>query len=110
MTLSQRDIVSVDFSLPGGAVKPHLAIVVSNDNLSKNTGVIYLALITSKDYNKEYCYPLTDDMLNFQLSKKSYVKCHILMAELDFNIFRKVGKMKKQYFDELQQKIIVSIF
>ncbi|MDR0799061.1 MAG: type II toxin-antitoxin system PemK/MazF family toxin [Dysgonamonadaceae bacterium] len=111
MKINQRDIVSVNFIFPDGSAKPHYAIVVSNNELTELEGFVYLVLITSKDYHSEYYFELSNDMLlNFQLDKKSYVKCHILMATIDTIISIKVGQIKKVYFEQIKEKIISSIF
>jgi len=110
MKLYQRDIVETNFLLPNGKFKPHMAIVVSNEELALYEGIVYLVLITSKDYNKQYCYELTDEMIDFQLQKQSFVKCHILVANMESIVFKKIGKMKLRYFNEVVDKIIESIF
>ena len=111
MKINQRDVVNVEFVFPDGKVKNHYAIVVSNNELIQDEGFVYLVLITSKDYHSDYYYELTDDMLlNFRLSKKSYVKCHILMTTMDNIVSTKVGQVKQAPFDEIVEKIISSIF
>jgi hypothetical protein len=71
MKLHQRDIVETNFLLPNGEFKPHMAVIVSNEELMFNEGILYLALISSKDYDRQYCYELTENMIDFQLSKKT---------------------------------------
>jgi len=110
MKLYQRDIIETNFLLPNGEFKPHLAVVVSNKELTLYEGIVYLVLISSKEYNKQYSYELTDKMIDFQLKKQSFVKCHILIANMESIVFKKIGKMKLKYFDEMVNKIIDSIF
>ena len=111
MKINQRDIVNVEFIFPNGKVKSHYAIVVSNNELTEEEGLVYLVLVTSKDYHSNYYLELTDDMiLNFKLPKKSYVKCHILMTTMDNIISTRLGQIKKAPFDEIIAKIITSIF
>ena len=111
MKINQRDIVHVEFVFPNGKAKKHYAIVVSNNDLMEDEGFVYLVLITSKDYNSDYYYELSNDMLlNFSFSKKSYVKCHILMVAMEYIISAPLGKIKKNTFDEIVNKIIYSIF
>ena len=38
MKVNQRDIVEVNFLFPDGRMKPHMAIVVSNDELNEDEG------------------------------------------------------------------------
>jgi mRNA-degrading endonuclease toxin of MazEF toxin-antitoxin module len=111
MNLKQRDIVETNFLLPNGEMKSHFAIVVSNNELIEEEGIIYLVLISSKDYHPEYCFEITNEMVtSLTLSKKSYVKCHIITSTLDRFIFTKVGAVKQKYFNEIVDKIIKSIF
>ncbi|MDR2972909.1 MAG: type II toxin-antitoxin system PemK/MazF family toxin [Bacteroidales bacterium] len=111
MRINQRDIVNVEFIFPDGKAKNHYAIVVSNNELIESEGFVYLVLITSKDYNSNYYYELSNDMvLNFSFSKQSYVKCHILMTTMENIVSFPLGQIKKQYFDKIVNKIIYSIF
>ena len=110
MILHQRDIVETEFFFARSIKVPHFAIVVSNNELIENEGIVYLVLITSKDYNNEYCYALTNEMTTFTFSKQSFVKCHIIVSDLQSNVFRRVGQMKQPYFNEMVDKIISSIF
>ena len=74
-------------------------------------GFVYLVLITSKEYNSDYYYELSNDMLlNFSFPQKSYVKCHILMTTMDYILSTPLGQIKKDTFDEIVKKIIYSIF
>jgi len=111
MKINQRDIVNVEFVFPDGKLKNHYAIVVSNNELIEEEGFVYLVLITSKDYNSDYYFELSDDMLmNFKLPKKSYVKCHILMTTMEHIVSTRVGQIKKAPFNAIVAKIITSIF
>jgi len=111
MKINQRDIVNVNFNFPDGKTKNHYAIVVSNNELTESEGFVYLVLITSKDYNTDYYYELDNNMFNdFFLTKKSYVKCHILMTTMEYILPSKIGTVKKIFFDEIVAKIITSIF
>ena len=56
MKYTQRDILEVSFMFPDGSFKPHPAVIVSNDELQEAEDFVYLALISSKDYNAQYCY------------------------------------------------------
>ena len=111
MKYHQRDIVEVSFLFPDGTFKPHPAIIVSNDELQED-GMFYLVLITSNDWlNPQYSYQLTDDMVEgFSFSKPSLVKCQILTGNIERDVQRRLGSIKQKYFDEIVDKIIVSIF
>lgn len=111
MKYKQGDVVEVNFFLPNGEFKPHPALIISNDHLQEvEEGCIYLVLISSKNYNEEFSYPLSDEMLSFKLSKQSYVKSHILSGNTTRDIVRKMGYIKKPYFEEIKKKVIESIF
>lgn len=71
--IHQRDIIEVNYLFPDGTSKPHMAIVVSNDELQETEGFFYLAMISSKNYNPQYTYSLKNDMLSKPLSKQSFV-------------------------------------
>ena len=72
--------------------------------------MVYIVMISTKDYNPQYCYKLTDDMYTGHLEKDSFVKCHIIEFDATQQIDKKIGKMKQEYFDEIVDKIIESIF
>ena len=110
MKYSQRDIVEINFLFPNGSFKPHPAVIVSNDELQDNEGYIYLCMISSKPYNPEYCFELDDEMLTVPMLKKSYVKCHILVGDIERDVIRKISRMKQPFFDEMIDKVIQSIF
>ena len=110
MKYSQRDIVEINFLFPNGSFKPHPAVIVSNDELQDNEGYIYLCMISSKPYNPEYCFELDDEMLTMPMLKKSYVKCHILVGDIERDVIRKISRMKQPFFDEMVDKVIQSIF
>jgi hypothetical protein len=44
------------------------------------------------------------------MQKKSYVKCQVLAVTVDNGIIRRLGTIKQDYFDEIVDKIIESIF
>lgn len=113
MKYHQRDIVEVSFLFPDGTYKPHPAIIVSNDQLQEDEdGMFYLVLITSNDWlNPQYSYPLTDEMVvGHTFSKPSLVKCQIIAGYIERDVVRRLGAIKEQYFNEIVDKIIYSIF
>lgn len=113
MKYSQRDIVEVNFLFPDGTLKVHPAIIISNDVLQADEfGLVYLVLITSNlDLNPQYSYPLRNDMLvSHSFSKPSVVKCQIIAGYTDRDIIRRLGSIKQEYFDEIVDKVIESVF
>lgn len=110
MKYEQRDIVEINFVFPDGTSKPHPALIVSNNELQIAEGFIYLCMISSKNYNSEYCYTLEDDMLVTPMKKQSYVKCQLLVGDIERDVIRKISRMKQPYFDEVMEKIKSTIF
>jgi mRNA-degrading endonuclease toxin of MazEF toxin-antitoxin module len=112
MKYHQRDVVEINFPIPGEGNKVHPAIIVSNDELQINEGFVYLVMISSQDfvYSRQYAYPLTNEMLSFEMEKQSYVKCQLLAADVETGILRKLGTIKEKYFNEIVDKVIDSIF
>jgi len=113
MKYSQRDIVEVNFLFPDGSMKLHPAIIVSNNELQEDEfGLIYLVLITSnEDINPQYSYSLNNEMLlSHSFSKPSYVKCQIIAGYTTRDVMRRLGSVKKEYFNQIIDKIITSIF
>ena len=74
MKYRQADVVEINFLFPNGAMKPHPAIIISNDELQEAEGFVYLVLISSKNYNDKYSYPLTDEMFIIQDAKEKLCK------------------------------------
>ena len=99
MKYEQRDVVEVNFMFPDGSFKPHPALIISNNELQENEGYIYLCMISSKD-----------DMLTKPLNKQSYVKCQLIMGDVERDVVRKISRIKQPYFDQIVEKIKVSIF
>ncbi len=112
MRYHQRDVVEIDFPIPGEGFKVHPAIIVSNDDLQANEGFVYLVMISSKDfaYSRQYSYPLTDEMLSFKLEKPSWVKCQLVAADVESGVLRRLGTIKEKYFNEIVDKVIETIF
>lgn len=110
MLYHQRDIVEVNFMFPDGTSKPHPALIVSNDELQMDEGFIYLCMISSKAYNPQYNYTLEEDMLTYPMQKQSYVKCQLLVGNVERDVLRRISRLKQPYFDEVIEKIKESIF
>jgi hypothetical protein len=47
MKYHQKDIVEIDFPIPGEGYKVYPALIVSNDELQLDEGFVYVALISS---------------------------------------------------------------
>ena len=74
--------------------------------------MFYLVLITSNNWlNPQYSYPLSDDMIvGHTFSKPSLVKCQIIAGYVERDVIRRLGTIKEKYFNEIVDKIVVSIF
>ena len=73
MKIHQRDVVEVNYLFPNGITKPHMAIVISNDDLQAAEDFFYLAMISSKNYNPQYTFPLEDSNKKLNKEKLRYL-------------------------------------
>lgn len=110
MKYEQRDIVEINFMFPNGTHKPHPALIVSNNALQIEEGFLYLCMISSKAYHPKYNFELDDKMLTRPMVKKSYVKCQLLVGNVERDIIRKISRVKLPYFNAIVEKIKESIF
>ena len=95
---------------PDGTFKPHPALIVSNDELQENEGFIYLCMISSKAFHEQYNFELSDEMLSKPMVKKSYVKCQLLVGNIERDVIRKISRVNQPFFDQIVEKIKLSIF
>ena len=49
-------------------------------------------------------------IVGFTFTKPSVVKCQMITGYMDRDVIRRLGKIKQKYFDEIVDKIIVTIF
>lgn len=112
MTVRQREIVEVAFTLPDGTSLVHPALVVSSDELQNvEYGMIYVLLISSKNHHPEYTIKIEEEWLSKPMSKQSYFITHIMgMYNVDEVISKKNCFIKQRYFDVVIDKIVESIF
>lgn len=109
MKFKQGDIISIDF-FDGRKWKKRPAIIVSNDDLQQDEGLIYVVMVSTKEYNEQYCYKLTPEMYVGELYKQSFVKCQLIeFSQLDCDT-SKIGTIKASYLKEIIEKIKISIF
>lgn len=106
----QKDLIEVNFLFPDGTFKPHMAIVISNDEMNDIDDFFYIVLISSKNYNKKHTYELNDKMTTKALSKKSFVVCHLISGYTQRDVIRKICNVREPYFTEITNKIIETIF
>ncbi|MCX6325033.1 MAG: type II toxin-antitoxin system PemK/MazF family toxin [Bacteroidia bacterium] len=110
MSVKQRDIIELNFLLPDGVSKPHPAIVISNDELFEDEGFFYCCLISTKHYNPQYIFELSNTMLIKPLSKKSFVKCQIIGGFTERDIIKQISGMRPEPFRLLIDKVKQSVF
>ena len=110
MKVSQRDIVEVNFLFPDGKMKPHLAVVVSNNELNENEGFFYLSMISSKNYNPQYTFELNNEMLSKPLKLKSFVICQLISGYTERDVVKKCSRVNETVFFEIVKKIKRTIF
>jgi mRNA-degrading endonuclease toxin of MazEF toxin-antitoxin module len=110
MKVFQRDIVEINYLFPDGKSKPHMAIVVSNDELQSDEGFFYVVMISSKNYNPQYTFALRNEMLTKPLQKQSYVICQLLGGYTERDVLKKCGQIREQAFLDIVEKIKDVIF
>ena len=114
--VAQREIVEVPYQLPDGSIKPHMALVLSTSKLLEaEEGMFYAVLISSKNINPEFTLEIQDEWLSKPLSKiivyyliliiNKFLFLFDLYLILLFNNF-----VKKDYFDAIMNKVILSMF
>lgn len=69
MKINQRDIVELHFELPNGKFKTHPALVISNQNVLDAEDIFYAVMISSKNFNDEFSFEVTNAMLSKPLLK-----------------------------------------
>lgn len=104
MKIHQRDVVEVNYLFPNGITKPHMAIVISNDDLQAAEDFFYLAMISSKNYNPQYTFPLEDSMLTKNLTKKSFVICQLIGGYTERDVVRICSHVKAEPFNLIVRK------
>lgn len=110
--VSQREIIEVPYQLPDGEIKPHMALVLSTDKLQNaEDGMFYAVLISSKNINPEFTLEIKNEWLNKPLSKKSFFVTHIVTYYRTDEVIQSFNNfVKKDYFDAIMNKVILSMF
>lgn len=110
--VAQREIVEVPYQLPDGSIKPHMALVLSTSKLLEaEEGMFYAVLISSKNINPEFTLEIQDEWLSKPLSKQSYFVTHIVSYYRIDEVIQSFNNfVKKDYFDAIMNKVILSMF
>lgn len=108
----QREIVEVPYQLPDGSIKPHMALVLSTDKLQEaEDGLFYAVLISSKNINPEFTLEIQNNWLLKPLSKQSYFVTHIVSYYRTDEVIQSFNNfVKRNYFDTIMNKVILSMF
>ena len=110
--VSQREIIEVPYQLPDGSIKPHMALVLSTEKLLlAEDGMFYAVLISSKNLNPEFTMEIRNEWLSKPLSKQSYFVTHIVSYYRTDEVIQSFNNyVKKDYFDPILNKVILSMF
>ncbi len=110
MKVQQRDIIEVNFELPGGKFKTHPAHVISNENVLETEDIFYALMISSQPFNDEFSFEISNSMLSKPLSRKSYVKCQLLQSYTTDEVISKISSVKQVYFEQIMKRFIDTVF
>ncbi len=110
MNVNQRDIVEVNFQLPGGKFKVHPALVVSNQSVLETEDIFYALMISSKEYNDDFSFELKNSMLTKPWNKVSYVKCQLAQSYSPDEVISKISTIKLQFFEQIKKIMFETVF
>ena len=110
MKVQQRDIVHLNFELPGGKMKMHPALVISNENVLNTEEIFYAVMISTKTFNDEFTFELSNEMLSKPLLKKSFVKCQLIQSYQQIEVLSKISTLKPSFFKLVKDKIFNTVF
>lgn len=102
----QKDIVEVNFKLPGGKFEPHPALVISNNTVNEYEDTFLAVMITSSTEYDEYSILIDNKMLSKPMRNKSQIRCHLMQSFNFEEINLKIASFKKDYFDKILKKIL----
>jgi hypothetical protein len=104
MKIEQGEIVEVNFNLPQGYL-PHPVIVLSNNDINEFEQSFIGVMLSLKDYDDEYSYFITDEMLTKKPRDKYQARGHLISFFQTTEVLSKHGKMKKEYLKKLIKHI-----
>ena len=106
INLNPRDVVWINFQFSGQEPKKRPALIISNDINIQNSEFVIVLPITTSSVPDAYSVPITDS--NFEgnsLNRKSSVVCDVIMTLSKSEYKGHVGKVKKEFFNSIMQKI-----
>lgn len=112
ISVSERQIVEVNFPFPNGVKAKHPALVLSPERLSgSDEGIFYAVLISSKNHHPEYTMEIPNDWLNTSMNKHSFFVTHLVTYFHVDEISKTNGTyIKEEYFPRILEKVVHSIF
>lgn len=110
MRVQQRDIIELNYEIPGGKIKAHPALVISNSNVLEAEDIFYAVMISSNSMNEEFNFELDNSMLTKPLSKKSFVKCQLIQSYTTDEVISKISALKQANFDKVLKRIFETVF
>jgi len=110
VTIHQREIVEVNFRLPGGEYLPHPVIVLSNDAVNDFEEGFIGVMLSTRVQDDDFSFHLTEDMLTHKPRNKGQVRCHLIALLDDIEVTGKFGMIKQKYFEHLIDKIFEIVF
>jgi mRNA-degrading endonuclease toxin of MazEF toxin-antitoxin module len=109
MRVTQGEIIEVSFNLPQGYL-PHPAVVLSNTEIIEYEESFVAVMLSSKDYDDEYSFFITEDMLSQKPKIKYQARCHLISLFKEKDVLSKHGKLKKEHLKKLIQFIHQTTF
>ncbi len=109
MRVYQGEIVEANFLLPSGETKPHPTIVISNNIINEHEEAFIGVMISSSAPNDEFTYNLLNEMLTKPTKKACQVRTQLITMIPENQVMGKHGSIKKQYLQEVIEKINDSV-
>lgn len=119
MKVTQRDIIFINYELPNGDYQPHLALVLSNDDINEYEGYYLTVMLSFTPVEDNYTYLVSAEMFNFDFKArlkspqhKPQVRCHLISAIREDELFisKRFGTIKQAYYDQIVQQISEVVF
>ena len=110
MSVSQGEIVEVNFQLPNGSFKPHPVIIISNNDINEYEDGFIGVMLSSSEVADDYSFFLEDKMLSKKPKRRTQVRCHLLSLIPESEITGRHGSIKKEYLKQVINKITENVF
>ena len=110
MSVSQGEIVEVNFQLPDGGFKPHPVIIISNNDINEYEDGFIGVMLSSSAVSDDYSFLLEDKMLSKNPKRRIQVRCHLISLIPESEITGRHGNIKREYLKQVINKIITNVF